>query len=136
MAFNTKSYRYYVNQYHSYQSYWLELQVYLIKLWVNFGKNPHPIRIVIVNNENWKIRYSKTKKVCVCHNTTVLSKKDVLLMRDTCKNNAKTMMLILKLMYGWTWFFKISESENSTQKIFPSLYLFLFKYLSRFWLWW
>jgi len=44
----------------------------------------------------------------------VLSKKDVLLMRDTCKNNAKTMMLILKLMYGWTWFFKISESENST----------------------
>ena len=61
-----------------------------------------------------KIRYSKTKKVCVCHNTTVLSKKDVLLMRDTCKNNAKTMMLILKLMYGWTWFFKISESENST----------------------
>jgi len=62
----------------------------------------------------------------------VLSKKDVLLMRDTCKNNAKTMMLILKLMYGWTWFFKISESENSTQKIFPSLYLFLLKYLSRF----
>ena len=81
-----------------------------------------------------KFDIQRRKSVCLSQYHCAFQKR--CFMRDTCKNNAKQWCYILKLMYGCrpgSSKFQNLKNSSTQKKNISSLYLF--KYLSRFWLW-